>query len=153
MRETKAHEVRGPEVADNAAFDHRLHHRITLIEGYPDLAAAQRRLARRDDIEARQKRGDARNEQFRERETLLPQGSHRGVLHGGERCVHAPHGNDRLSSAEKPPDAWVGPEVPIEGEWGCMTPPARQWMLRCGLMALCDGNERGRSHTTSAPAS
>src|SRR5580693_7843180 len=124
MRETKAHEVRGPEVADNAAFDHRLHHRITPVEGYPDLAAPQRRLARRDDVEARQKRGDARDEQFRECETLLSQGCNRDPVHGGERRVHAAQGNDRLSSAEKPLDAWVGPEVPMEGEGGSMTPPA-----------------------------
>src|SRR6266568_8107629 len=40
-REAKAHDVGRPKVADHTALDHRLHHRITLVEGYPDLAAAQ----------------------------------------------------------------------------------------------------------------
>ena len=39
--EAKTHDIGRPEIADNAAFDHSLHDRITLFEGYSDLAAAQ----------------------------------------------------------------------------------------------------------------
>ena len=41
-REAEAHEVGRAEIADDPAFDHRLHDRITLVEGYSDLAPAQR---------------------------------------------------------------------------------------------------------------
>src|SRR6267142_5504092 len=49
--ETKAHDVGCPEIADNTTLDHRLHHRITLVKGYPDLAAAQRWFIGCHDIE------------------------------------------------------------------------------------------------------
>src|SRR6266576_4543109 len=57
-REAKAHDVGRPKVADHTALDHRLHHRITLVEGYPDLAATQCCLAGCHNIKARQKRGN-----------------------------------------------------------------------------------------------
>src|ERR1700730_7784955 len=70
-REAKTHQVWRAEIADDTAFDHRLHDCITLVEGYSDLAAAQRRLAGCHDIKVRQKRGNARHEKLREGETFL----------------------------------------------------------------------------------
>src|SRR5450432_525630 len=70
-REAKTHQVWRAEIADDTAFDHRLHDRITLVEGYSDLAAAQRWLAGCHDVKARQQRSHARHEKLRESETLL----------------------------------------------------------------------------------
>src|SRR5258708_27342914 len=49
-RKAKPHQVRRPEIADHAALDHRLNHRKSLVEGYPNLAAAQRCFARCHDV-------------------------------------------------------------------------------------------------------
>src|SRR5258708_6243857 len=147
-REAKAHKVRGPEIADHAALDHRLDHRIALIEGYPDLAAAQRGLARGHDVKIRQQRTDARHEQLREREALLSQSRHLAALHRVKAGLHTAAGDDRLGSAEKTFDACVGPEITIKGKGGGVSPPARQWMLCRGLMGFCDGNKGRRARTS-----
>src|ERR1700730_15922793 len=70
-RKAKPHQVRRPEIADHAAFDHRLNHRIAIVEGNPYLAAALQRLPRRHDIEARQERIDTRHEKFGERVEMI----------------------------------------------------------------------------------
>ena len=66
-------------------------------------------------------------------------------VHGVEGGVHAAQGNDRLGSAEKSLDARVGPEIAVEGKGRRMAPPARQWLLRGGLMGFRDGDKGRRS--------
>jgi len=72
------------------------------------------------DIKVRQKRRNACHEKLREREALLSQSGHLHALHRVESHIDAAQGNDRLSSAQKALDTFVGPEIAIERKWGSM---------------------------------
>ena len=63
-REAESQEVRRPEVSDHVAGDQRLHHRVGVLVGEGDLAAAQGGIARAGERQA--EAGAARFDQLDE---------------------------------------------------------------------------------------
>src|ERR1700722_14833591 len=88
-REAEPYDVGRAEIADPAAFDHRLHDGIAFVESDRDLAAAQRRLTRRQNREFGQQRCDAGDEKIGQSEALAPEIGNGDIAERIERSLDA----------------------------------------------------------------
>nr|GEU28320.1 hypothetical protein [Tanacetum cinerariifolium] len=148
-RKAEAHHLRFAVVADHAARDQRLHHRVAVRMGHADLAAALGMGTGRDH---RQRMRAAmlfqqRDEQVRQRQRFVAQGSHRHLVENVEPAFHQRQRRHRLGAAQRAPDAAGRRVRRLHGKRLAVRPPARERLFELFLVALGHPDEGWRAGT------